>query len=46
MVDMFKKYQDIYEDTERYKRVKIKNDDKSWKKVYKQIKNRLNKQND
>ena len=41
MVEMFKKYQNVYEDTEKYKKVKIKNDDKSQKKVYKRIKNML-----
>src|ERR1700722_12018505 len=41
MMEMFKKHQNIYENTEKYKKVKIKNDDKSWKKVYKQIKNML-----
>jgi thymidylate kinase len=46
MVEMFKKHQNVYEDTERYKKMKIKNDNKSWKKVYKRIKNRLNIQND
>ena len=36
---MFKKYQNIYEDTERYRTAKIKNDDESWKKVYKEVEN-------
>ena len=45
MVKMFKKYQNIYKDTERYKTAKIKNDDKSWKKVYKRIKDMLDEQN-
>jgi flagellar motor switch protein FliG len=37
MVKSFKENQIIYEDTERYTQVKIKNDDKSWKKVYNEI---------
>jgi Na+/phosphate symporter len=41
MVRMFKEYQDIYENREKYKNIRIKNDDKSWKKVYKEIKEYL-----
>ena len=37
MVKMFKKYQNIYEDKKLYKAVKIQNDDKSWRNVYKEI---------
>ncbi|PKY60595.1 hypothetical protein RhiirA4_484476, partial [Rhizophagus irregularis] len=37
MVGMFKEHQNVYENKERYKNIKIKNDDKSWKKVYKQV---------
>ncbi|RGB22897.1 hypothetical protein C1646_775345 [Rhizophagus diaphanus] len=32
MVKMFKKYQYIYENKEKYRNIKIKNDNKSWKK--------------
>jgi thymidylate kinase len=44
MVKMFKKHQNIYEDTKRYKTARIKNDDRSWKKVYKRIKDLLDGQ--
>ena len=37
MVESFKLYQDLYEDTKRYKQIKIKNDDESWKRVYEEI---------
>ena len=37
MVKMFKEYQDIYEKNKKYKRVEIKNDNESWKKVYEEI---------
>ena len=43
MVGMFKEYQNIYENEEKYERIIIKNDDKSWKKVYKQVKILLKK---
>ena len=36
MVRMFKENQDVYENREKYRNIKIKNDNKSWKKVYKQ----------
>ncbi|CAB4434110.1 unnamed protein product [Rhizophagus irregularis] len=38
MVRMFKENQNVYEDEGKYRNIKIKNDDKSWKKVYKQVK--------
>ena len=38
MVNSFKECQDIYDDTERYKKVQIKNDNKSWEKVYHEVK--------
>ncbi|PKY61526.1 hypothetical protein RhiirA4_486639, partial [Rhizophagus irregularis] len=41
MVKMFKDHQEIYENREKYKNIKIKNNDKSWKKVYKEIKEYL-----
>lgn len=37
MVKMFKDNQDVYKDTKRYSRVKVKNDETSWKKVYNEI---------
>jgi len=37
MVKMFKEYQDVYEKNKKYKRVEIKNDNESWKKVYEEI---------
>ncbi|CAB4440181.1 unnamed protein product, partial [Rhizophagus irregularis] len=37
MVKMFKENQDVYKDTKRYSRIRIKNDENSWKKVYKEI---------
>ncbi|RGB35502.1 hypothetical protein C1646_759275 [Rhizophagus diaphanus] len=36
MIKMFKEYQNIYENKEKYRNIKIKNDNKSWKKIYKQ----------
>jgi hypothetical protein len=41
MVRMFRENQKIYEDTEKYARIKIKNDNKSWKKVYNKVKELL-----
>ncbi|CAB4443572.1 unnamed protein product [Rhizophagus irregularis] len=38
MVRMFKEYQNVYENEGKYRSIKIKNDDKSWKKVYKWVK--------
>jgi thymidylate kinase len=38
MVKSFKENQHIYENTKRYRNIKIKNDSESWKKVYKVIK--------
>ncbi|EXX61361.1 hypothetical protein RirG_171850 [Rhizophagus irregularis DAOM 197198w] len=43
MVKMFKEHQNIYENKGKYKRIKIKNDDKSWKKVYKRVEKLLEK---
>jgi hypothetical protein len=37
MVKMFREYQNVYENGEKYRNIKIKNDNKSWKKVYKQV---------
>ncbi|GES76231.1 enzymatic polyprotein, putative [Rhizophagus clarus] len=37
MVRMFKDYQNIYERNKKYKRVEIRNDNESWKKVYEEI---------
>ncbi|CAB4408573.1 unnamed protein product [Rhizophagus irregularis] len=37
MVRMFKENQNVYENEGKYRNIKIKNDDKSWKKVYKQV---------
>ncbi|CAB4418771.1 unnamed protein product [Rhizophagus irregularis] len=37
MVRMFKEYQNVYENGEKYRNMKIKNNNKSWKKVYKQV---------
>ncbi|GBC29398.2 zinc knuckle protein [Rhizophagus irregularis DAOM 181602=DAOM 197198] len=37
MVKMFKEYQNVYENEEKYRNIKIKNDNESWKKVYKQV---------
>ena len=34
MVNSFKRCQDIYNDTEKYKKIQIKNDNESWEKVY------------
>jgi hypothetical protein len=42
MVKMFKEHQNIYMGTKKYSKVKIKNDKKSWEKVYKEIKKYLN----
>ena len=39
MVKMFEKHQLIYNGMKRYKKVRIENDNKSWKRVYKEIKN-------
>jgi hypothetical protein len=38
MVEMFKKHQTVYNDTGKYKKIQIENDNESWKKVYKQVK--------
>ena len=43
MVRMFKEHQNVYENKEKYKNIKIKNDNKSWKNVYKQVENLLKK---
>jgi thymidylate kinase len=37
MVKSFRENQNIYEDTQCYKRIEIRNDEHSWKKVYKTI---------
>ena len=37
MVQMFEKYQNIYEVREKYKKMEIFNDSKSWKRVYNEI---------
>jgi thymidylate kinase len=37
MKESFELYQNIYEDTKRYKKVEVLNDEKSWEKVYKTI---------
>ncbi|EXX52813.1 hypothetical protein RirG_249720 [Rhizophagus irregularis DAOM 197198w] len=37
MVKMFKENQSVYKDTKRYSRVKVKNDDNSWRKVFKEV---------
>jgi hypothetical protein len=37
MVKMFKENQDVYKDTKRYSRIEVRNDDSSWRKVYKEI---------
>jgi hypothetical protein len=39
MVNMFRKHQTVYNNTEKYKKMEIKNDNKSWKKVYQKLKN-------
>jgi hypothetical protein len=46
MVKMFREHQEIYENKERYGNIRIENDNKSWKNVYKQVKILLEKQND
>ncbi|RIA82238.1 hypothetical protein C1645_835684 [Glomus cerebriforme] len=46
MVKMFKEHQNIYENEGKYRKVEIKNDNKSWEKVYKQVERLLKKQND
>ena len=38
MVKSFKENQHIYDNTKKYKNIKIKNDSESWKKVYRSIK--------
>jgi thymidylate kinase len=37
MVKSFAENQDVYEDTRKYKKIEIRNDDESWEKVYKAI---------
>ncbi|GBC40100.1 1-phosphatidylinositol 4,5-bisphosphate phosphodiesterase-like [Rhizophagus irregularis DAOM 181602=DAOM 197198] len=37
MVKMFEENQSVYKDTKRYSRVKVKNDDNSWRKVFKEV---------
>ncbi|GET66141.1 retroviral-like aspartic protease 1 [Rhizophagus irregularis DAOM 181602=DAOM 197198] len=37
MVKMFKENQDVYKDTKRYSQIEVRNDDSSWRKVYKEI---------
>ncbi|GET52086.1 enzymatic polyprotein, putative [Rhizophagus irregularis DAOM 181602=DAOM 197198] len=37
MVRMFEENQSVYKDTERYSRVKVKNDNSSWRKVFKEV---------
>ncbi|EXX65728.1 hypothetical protein RirG_130490 [Rhizophagus irregularis DAOM 197198w] len=37
MVRMFEENQGVYKDTERYSRVKVKNDNSSWRKVFKEV---------
>ncbi|CAB4419687.1 unnamed protein product [Rhizophagus irregularis] len=44
MVRMFKEYQNVYENEGKYRNIKIKNDDKSWKKVYKWVKGFLERE--
>ena len=39
MVKMFKDHQHVYEGNKKYKRIEIKNDDTSWKKIYQEIEN-------
>src|SRR6185295_4177817 len=46
MVKMFKEHQEIYENKGKYRNIEIKNDNRSWKNVYKQVKTVLEKQND
>jgi thymidylate kinase len=44
MVNMFREHQTVYNDTEKYKKIEIKNDNKSWRKIYQEIKKFLDKQ--
>ena len=37
MVKSFRDNQHIYEDTKKYKKIEIENDEKSWKNVYRAI---------
>ncbi|PKY62441.1 hypothetical protein RhiirA4_432532 [Rhizophagus irregularis] len=37
MVKMFKDNQDVYKDTKRYSRIEVKNDNSSWRKVFKEV---------
>ncbi|GET52539.1 hypothetical protein GLOIN_2v1791704 [Rhizophagus irregularis DAOM 181602=DAOM 197198] len=37
MVRMFEENQGVYKDTKRYSRVKVKNDNSSWRKVFKEV---------
>ncbi|PKK56975.1 hypothetical protein RhiirC2_798916 [Rhizophagus irregularis] len=37
MVKMFEENQSVYKDTKRYGRVKVKNDNSSWRKVFKEV---------
>ncbi|UZO02672.1 uncharacterized protein OCT59_021151 [Rhizophagus irregularis] len=37
MVKMFEENQSVYKDTKRYSRVKVKNDNSSWRKVFKEV---------
>ncbi|RIA83662.1 hypothetical protein C1645_742892 [Glomus cerebriforme] len=46
MVKIFKEHQNIYENEGKYRKVEIKNDNKSWEKVYKQVERLLKEQND
>ncbi|CAB4431066.1 unnamed protein product [Rhizophagus irregularis] len=43
MVRMFKEHQNVYENKEKYKNVEIRNDNTSWRNVYKQIEKLLKK---
>jgi hypothetical protein len=43
MVNMFREHQTVYNNTEKYKKMEIKNDNKSWKKVYQELKKFLSK---
>ncbi|GBC41210.2 enzymatic polyprotein, putative [Rhizophagus irregularis DAOM 181602=DAOM 197198] len=37
IVKMFKENQDVYKDTKRYSQIEVRNDNSSWRKVYKEI---------
>jgi thymidylate kinase len=43
MVRMFKEHQNVYENNGKYKNIKIRNDNTSWRNVYKQVEKLLKK---